>query len=62
VSIQVFTLTGNKVWEQTVDGHGGTDNEVTWNLANVQSGIYYAVLTPLNRESERVRLKVAVVK
>jgi hypothetical protein len=62
VTIQVFSLTGKKVWEQTVDGRGGTDNEITWNLADVQSGIYYAVLTPLNRESESVRLKVAVVK
>jgi hypothetical protein len=62
VTIQVFSLTGKKIWEQTVDGRGGTDNEVTWNLADVQSGIYYAVLTPLNRESESVRLKVAVVK
>lgn len=62
VTIKVFSLTGAKVWEQTVEGRGGTDNEVVWNLSNVQSGIYYGIITPEQRESESVRLKIAVVK
>ncbi|MCS7210913.1 MAG: T9SS type A sorting domain-containing protein [Chloroherpetonaceae bacterium] len=62
VTITVFSLTGAKVWETTVQGKGGTDNEVVWNLATVQSGIYYGVITPEHREAESVRLKIAVVK
>lgn len=62
VTIKVFSLTGEKIWEQTVEGRGGTDNEVVWNLSNVQSGVYYGVITPEQRESESVRLKIAVVK
>ncbi len=62
VTIKVFSLTGAKVWEQTVEGRGGTDNEVVWNLSNVQSGIYYGIITPEQHESESVRLKIAVVK
>lgn len=62
VTITVFSLTGTKVWETTVQGKGGTDNEVVWNLASVQSGIYYGIVKPDHRDAESIRLKIAVVK
>ncbi len=62
VRIQVFDLTGHRVWEQTTEGQGGTDNEVVWNLNGVQSGIYYGTVTASGRETKTVRLKIAVAK
>ncbi len=62
VTIHVFDLTGNRVWEQTTEGQGGTDNEVVWNLNGVQSGVYYGTVTASGRETKTVRLKIAVVK
>lgn len=62
ITIKVFELTGRKVWETSLQGTGGIDNEVAWNLASVQSGVYYAVVTAQGSSTATVKLKVAVVK
>ena len=42
VHIRIFDLAGDQVTEFDGPGAGGLDNEVDWNVANIQSGIYFA--------------------
>ncbi|NTW50163.1 MAG: T9SS type A sorting domain-containing protein [Chlorobiales bacterium] len=63
VTIKVFDLTGVKVWEKSVQASANLDNEVPWTLSNVQSGIYYGVVTAkANGKSQVVKLKIAIAK
>ncbi|NTU50748.1 MAG: T9SS type A sorting domain-containing protein [Desulfobulbaceae bacterium] len=63
VTIKVFDLTGVKVWEKSVQGSANLDNEVSWMLSNVRSGIYYGVVTAkADGKSQIVKLKIAIAK
>lgn len=64
VTVRVFDMTGAKVWESSKQSAGGFDDEIAWNVRNVQSGAYFAVVTARSARGEEksVRLKVAIVK
>ncbi|MDX2127962.1 MAG: T9SS type A sorting domain-containing protein [Chloroherpetonaceae bacterium] len=65
ITVKVFSLTGQKVWENTLEGRGGIDNELIWNLNGIQNGVYFATLQAKalsNGDTKLVKLKVAVVK
>jgi hypothetical protein len=62
VTVRVFDMTGQKVWEQSTQGVGGTDNEIKWTLGGVQSGVYYATVTASGTSTKTVKVKVAVAK
>ena len=42
VHIKVFDLAGDLVAELSSQGIGGLDNEIAWNVSDVESGIYFA--------------------
>ncbi len=59
----MFDLAGDLVTEFNGPGVGGVDNEVAWNVADVQSGIYLARIEAIGTgRSETAIVKVAVVK
>ncbi len=63
VKVKVFDLAGDLVTEFNGPGVGGVDNEVAWNVADVQSGIYLARIEAIGTgRSETAIVKVAVVK
>ncbi|MGC8595541.1 MAG: T9SS type A sorting domain-containing protein [Candidatus Kryptoniota bacterium] len=63
VYISVFDFAGDKVADFSTEGFGGIDNEITWNTANVQSGIYFArVRAQSANETATSIVKIAVVK
>lgn len=63
VRIKIFDLAGDVVTEMNGPGVGGVDNEVEWNVADVQSGVYLArIEASSGGKSEVAIVKVAVVK
>lgn len=63
VKIKIFDLAGDLVTEMNAPGVGGVDNEVEWNVADVQSGVYLArIEANAGGKSEVAIVKVAVVK
>lgn len=63
VSVKVFDLSGMKVWEGSKGGVANSDNELAWSTGNVQSGIYYGIVTATgNSATTTVKLKVAIAK
>jgi hypothetical protein len=63
VTVKIFDLAGSKVTEFRVQGIGGIDNEVTWEVGDVQSGVYLAHVEAVgNGRSETAVIKIAVVK
>ena len=63
VTIRVFDIAGDKVTELNAPGMGGMDNDVTWNVGGVQSGIYFARIEAVSGGKTAVAIiKVAVVK
>lgn len=63
VSIKVFDLAGDLVKELQGTGSALTDNEVRWDLAGVQSGVYIARVEARGSSKTEVQLiKIAVVK
>jgi hypothetical protein len=65
VSISIYSFAGQKVADMQANGLGGTANEVDWNVAGVQSGVYFArveaVSSKTNQRSVAI-IKIAVVK
>jgi len=62
VNIKIFDLAGAKVDEISAQGTGGIDNEVEWDVSNIQSGVYIArVEAKGNSSSGVVFIKIAVV-
>jgi hypothetical protein len=62
ISIKIFDLAGEKVDEISAGGTGGIDNEVEWNVSNVQSGVYIARIEAKTTSSTGVAfIKIAVV-
>lgn len=64
VNIKIFDIAGDFVAELNDIGRGGFDNEITWNVGNIQSGVYLARIqaTSSNGQTESVIIKIAVVK
>ncbi|NOX38699.1 MAG: T9SS type A sorting domain-containing protein [Calditrichaeota bacterium] len=63
VSIRVYDLAGELVDAFTGPGNGGVDNEVRWDLADIQSGVYFARIQAKSARREAVQIiKIAVVK
>jgi hypothetical protein len=63
VNIKIFDLAGSKITELSGNGIAGFDNEVTWNVANIQSGIYLARVEAKSANQSSVAIvKIAVVK
>ncbi len=63
VKIKIVNLAGELVEELTGTSYAGMDNEVQWNIANIQSGIYFAQITASGSGEEQSQIvKIAVVK
>lgn len=63
VYVSIYDFAGDKVADFFMEGSGGTNNEITWNTANVQTGIYFArVHAKSANESSTSIVKIAVVK
>jgi Secretion system C-terminal sorting domain len=64
VQIKIFDLAGGLVADINTRATGGFDNETTWNVAKIQSGVYYAHLQ-INGDSGKSAqkiIKIAVIK
>jgi hypothetical protein len=64
VQIKIFDLGGGLVADISDHANGGFDNETTWNVNKVQSGVYYAHIQ-VNGESGKSAskiIKIAVIK
>ncbi|MFI5251375.1 MAG: T9SS type A sorting domain-containing protein [Bacteroidota bacterium] len=63
VNIKIFDMAGDIVQEITAQGSGGMDNEVVWDVSNIQSGVYFAHIQAQGNESSGVAIvKIAVIK
>jgi hypothetical protein len=63
VTITILDLSGRKITELSGRGTAGMDNEVAWNVSNIQSGVYLARVEARGAsKSEVVFIKIAVVK
>ncbi|MBI4535158.1 MAG: VCBS repeat-containing protein [Ignavibacteriae bacterium] len=63
VNVKVFDLAGDLVTEFAGPGIGGVDNEVQWDVGDVQSGIYFARIEAAGAAGSGVAVvKVAIVK
>ena len=63
VRVKIFDFAGDLVADLQAPGVGGMDNEVDWNIGNIQSGIYFARIEASGAGGSGVRIvKVAVVK
>jgi hypothetical protein len=63
VTVKILDLSGELVTTLTGSANSGFDNEVVWDVSNVQSGIYIAVLELQGGScNETPSIKIAVVK
>jgi len=63
VKISIYDAAGDLVDELAGAGLGQVDNEVTWNLTNIQSGVYLARVEARGKSETSVAvIKIAVVK
>ncbi|MFA6026960.1 MAG: T9SS type A sorting domain-containing protein, partial [Ignavibacteriaceae bacterium] len=64
INIKIFDLAGDFVAELNNTAIGGMDNETTWNVNNIQSGIYLARVeaTGTSGKTESTIIKIAIVK
>jgi len=64
INIKIFDLAGDFVAELNDDASGGMDNETTWNVGDVQSGVYLARIeaSGTSGKTEHAIIKIAVVK
>ena len=62
INIKIMDLSGELVTTLAGTTNKGLDNEVPWDISNVQSGIYIAVLELNGGCSETASIKIAVVK
>jgi len=63
VQIKIFDLAGDLVTEFAGPGVGGLDNEVVWDVQDIQSGVYVARIEATGAGQSAVAfVKVAVVK
>ncbi len=64
VNIKIFDLAGDYVAELNANATGGIDNETTWNVGNIQSGVYFARIEAVGEsgKTEQNIIKIAIVK
>ncbi len=64
IEIKIFDLAGDLVAELFDTAIGNFDNETTWNVSDVESGVYFAHLevTGESGKSDKKVIKVAVIK
>lgn len=63
VTIKIMDLSGELVTELPGTKFANLDNEVVWNLNNVQSGVYYGVVeAEIDGTKESRIIKIAIVK
>lgn len=64
INIKIFDISGDLVDELIGNGRGGFDNEIPWNVKNIQSGIYLARIEAQSNsgKKESAIIKIAVVK
>lgn len=63
VNVRILDLSGELVTTLKGTAFSKSDNEVKWNVANVQSGIYYGVVeADIDGSTETKIIKIAVVK
>ncbi|MBS1493930.1 MAG: hypothetical protein JST55_10480 [Bacteroidetes bacterium] len=63
VSIKILDLSGELVTSLPSKNVSNADNEVVWDVANVQSGVYYGVIeATVDGTKETKIIKIAVVK
>ena len=64
IKIKIFDLAGGLVVELNDQAIAGFDHETTWNVSNVQSGIYYAHIevAAQSGKSASKNIKIAVIK
>ncbi|MBI3788775.1 MAG: T9SS type A sorting domain-containing protein [Ignavibacteriales bacterium] len=63
ISIKIFDLAGTKITELKGRSAAGVDGEVTWDVSNVQSGVYLARIEATGGTRNEVAIiKIAVVK
>ena len=64
VVVKIFDLAGDFVAELSGNATGGVDNELTWNVQNIQSGVYLAHLNveSVFGKSDNKLIKIAIIK
>ncbi|HRI47140.1 MAG TPA: T9SS type A sorting domain-containing protein, partial [Ignavibacteriaceae bacterium] len=64
INIKIFDISGDLVDELSGSGRGGFDNEISWNVKNIQSGVYLARIEAQSNsdKKESAIIKIAVVK
>ncbi len=64
VNIKIFDLAGDYVAELNANATGGIDNETTWNVGKIQSGVYFARIEAVGEsgKTEQNIIKIAIVK
>lgn len=63
VTIKILDLSGELVTKLNGTSNSNADNEITWDVSSVQSGIYYGVIEAEIDGSKETRIiKIAVVK
>lgn len=62
VRIRIFDLTGFLRKEFTRKGRGSSDNEVVWDLSDVDSGVYFCEVRAVSATTEKaVRFRIGVI-
>jgi hypothetical protein len=62
IKVKIMDLSGELVTTLTGTAFSGFDNEVVWDVSNVQSGIYIGVIEMEGGCGETASIKIAVVK
>ena len=63
VHIKIYDLAGDLVTQFNGPGQGGLDNEVEWDVSNIQSGVYFAHIDAQGTSgSGSAIIKIAVIK
>lgn len=64
INIKIFDISGAFVTELNNTAKGGFDNETVWNVSNIQSGVYLAIIEAVGNsgKTEKNIIKIAVVK
>ncbi|MBS4029618.1 MAG: T9SS type A sorting domain-containing protein, partial [Ignavibacteriales bacterium] len=63
VKIRIFDLAGDMLKEMNGTGNGGFDNEVKWDVSEIQSGVYFAHIEAKGaKATAETIIKIAVVK
>ncbi len=63
VHIKIYDMAGDLVTQFNGPGQGGLDNEVEWDVSNIQSGVYFAHIDAQGTNgSGSAIIKIAVIK